>query len=90
LWVTGYVRRVLVLAPKNVTRQWWDELRGKFGLPAYLFKPPNSFWRLMGRLFLFMVILLTLLIWLWLLGIMLGVGVVLSLSCLRLGLLIWF
>lgn len=43
LWVTGYVRRVLVLAPKNVTRQWWDELRGKFGLPAYLFKPPNSF-----------------------------------------------
>ncbi|MEM2099276.1 MAG: phospholipase D-like domain-containing protein, partial [Candidatus Bathyarchaeia archaeon] len=30
LWVTGYVRRVLVLAPKNVTRQWWDELRGKF------------------------------------------------------------
>jgi superfamily II DNA or RNA helicase len=43
LWTTGYVRRVLVLAPKNVTRQWWDELRGKFGLPAYLFKPgkPN-------------------------------------------------
>jgi len=43
LWVTGYVRRVLVLAPKNVTRQWWDELRGKFGLPAYLFKPPSEF-----------------------------------------------
>lgn len=45
LWMTGYVRRVLVLAPKNVTRQWWDELRGKFGLPAYLFKPgkPNCF-----------------------------------------------
>lgn len=45
LWMTGYVRRVLVLAPKNVARQWWDELRGKFGLPAYLFKPgkPNSF-----------------------------------------------
>jgi SNF2 family DNA or RNA helicase len=43
LWTTGYVRRVLVLVPKNVTRQWWDELRGKFGLPAYLFKPgkPN-------------------------------------------------
>lgn len=39
LWATGYVRRVLVLAPKNVTRQWWDELRGKFGLPAYLLKP---------------------------------------------------
>ncbi len=39
LWVTGYVRRVLVLAPKNVTRQWWDELRGKFSLPAYLLKP---------------------------------------------------
>ncbi|MEM3704382.1 MAG: helicase-related protein [Candidatus Bathyarchaeia archaeon] len=45
LWATGYVRRVLVLAPKNVTRQWWDELRGKFGLPAYLLKPgkPNVF-----------------------------------------------
>jgi SNF2 family DNA or RNA helicase len=43
LWMTGFVRRVLVLAPKNVTRQWWDELRGKFGLPAYLFKPPNAF-----------------------------------------------
>jgi SNF2 family DNA or RNA helicase len=45
LWMTGHVRRVLVLAPKNVTRQWWDELRGKFGLPAYLFKPgkPNAF-----------------------------------------------
>ncbi|MCX7821979.1 MAG: helicase-related protein [Syntrophobacterales bacterium] len=45
LWITGYVRRVLVLAPKNVTRQWWDELRGKFGLPAYLLKPgrPNTF-----------------------------------------------
>ena len=39
LWMTGYVRRVLVLAPKNVTRQWWDELRGKFSLPAYLLKP---------------------------------------------------
>ncbi len=43
LWMTGYVRRVLVLAPKNVARQWWDELRGKFGLPAYLFNPPNTF-----------------------------------------------
>ncbi|MEO9365222.1 MULTISPECIES: DEAD/DEAH box helicase [Candidatus Nitrosocaldus] len=45
LWTTGYVRRVLVLAPKNVTRQWWDEIRGKFGLPAYLLKPgkPNVF-----------------------------------------------
>lgn len=45
LWMTGYVRRVLVLAPKNVTRQWWDELRGKFSLPAYLLKPgkPNVF-----------------------------------------------
>jgi hypothetical protein len=45
LWTTGYVHRVLVLAPKNVTRQWWDELRGKFGLPAYLFKPgkPDTF-----------------------------------------------
>ncbi|MEM3380924.1 MAG: helicase-related protein, partial [Candidatus Bathyarchaeia archaeon] len=43
LWMTGYVRRVLVLAPKNVTRQWWDELRGKFGLPARLLRPgkPN-------------------------------------------------
>jgi superfamily II DNA or RNA helicase len=39
LWMTGYIRRVLVLAPKNVTRQWWDELRGKFSLPAYLLKP---------------------------------------------------
>jgi len=45
LWATGYIRRVLVLAPKNVTRQWWDELRGKFSLPAYLLKPgkPNVF-----------------------------------------------
>ncbi|MBT0160124.1 DEAD/DEAH box helicase family protein [Candidatus Bathyarchaeota archaeon A05DMB-2] len=51
LWVTGYVRRVLVLAPKNVTRQWWDELRGKFGLPAYLFKPPNSFLAPDGKTF---------------------------------------
>jgi len=43
LWMTGYVRRVLILAPKNVSRQWWDELRGKFSLPAYLLKPgkPN-------------------------------------------------
>jgi len=38
LWMTGYVRRVLILAPKNVSRQWWDELRGKFSLPAYLLK----------------------------------------------------
>ena len=51
LWMTGYVRRVLVLAPKNVTRQWWDELRGKFGLPAYLFKPPNSFLAPDGKTF---------------------------------------
>jgi SNF2 family DNA or RNA helicase len=43
LWITGYVRRVLVLAPKNVTRQWWDELRGKFSLPAYLLDRPNVF-----------------------------------------------
>jgi SNF2 family DNA or RNA helicase len=44
LWTMGYVRRVLVLAPKNVTRQWWDELRKKFNLAAYLLKPgrPNS------------------------------------------------
>jgi len=43
LWMTGYVRRVLILAPKNVSRQWWDELRGKFSLPAYLLRPgkPN-------------------------------------------------
>jgi len=41
LWVTGFVRRVLVLAPKNVVRQWWDELRGKFSLPAYLLKSGN-------------------------------------------------
>ena len=43
LWNTGYIRRVLILAPKNVTRQWWDELRGKFSLPAYLLNPgkPN-------------------------------------------------
>ncbi len=51
LWMTGYVRRVLVLAPKNVTRQWWDELRGKFGLPANLFKPPNSFLAPDGKTF---------------------------------------
>lgn len=51
LWMTGYVRRVLVLAPKNVTRQWWDELCGKFGLPAYLFKPPNSFLAPDGKTF---------------------------------------
>jgi len=45
LWTTGHLRRVLVLAPKNVTRQWWDELHGKFSLPAYLLKPgkPNVF-----------------------------------------------
>ena len=51
LWMTGYVRRVLVLAPKNVTRQWWDELRGKFGLPAYLFSPPNGFLAPDGKTF---------------------------------------
>ncbi|MEN3051741.1 MAG: SNF2-related protein, partial [Candidatus Methanosuratincola petrocarbonis] len=39
LWSLGYVRRALILAPKNVTRQWWEELRLKFGLPAYLLKP---------------------------------------------------
>lgn len=43
LWATGYVRRVLVLAPKNVTKQWWEELRRKFGLPAYLLKNSNTF-----------------------------------------------
>lgn len=42
LWSMGHVRHVLVLAPKNVTRQWWEELRKKFGLPAYLFEPPDS------------------------------------------------
>ena len=51
LWMTGYVRRVLVLAPKNVTRQWWDELRGKFGLPAYLLEPPDSFLAPDGKAF---------------------------------------
>ena len=42
LWITGHVRRVLVLAPKNVTRQWWEELRGKFSLPAYLLRPGSQ------------------------------------------------
>jgi ERCC4-related helicase len=36
LWMTGYVRRILVLAPKNIMKQWWDELRLKFGMPFYL------------------------------------------------------
>jgi superfamily II DNA or RNA helicase len=44
LSMTGYVRRVLVLAPKNIMKQWWDELRLKFNMPFYLLqsgKPPT-------------------------------------------------
>lgn len=32
LWLSGQVRRALVLAPANVVRQWQDELFEKFGL----------------------------------------------------------
>jgi len=36
LWMTGYARRILVLTPKNVMRQWWDELRSKFTMPFHM------------------------------------------------------
>ncbi|MEJ7655597.1 MAG: helicase-related protein [Thermoleophilaceae bacterium] len=32
LWLSGQVRRALILAPANVARQWQDELFEKFGL----------------------------------------------------------
>jgi superfamily II DNA or RNA helicase len=32
LWLTGQVKRVLILAPANVCRQWQDELFEKFGM----------------------------------------------------------
>ena len=32
LWLTGQVRRALILAPANVCRQWQDELFEKFGM----------------------------------------------------------
>jgi superfamily II DNA or RNA helicase len=44
LWMTGYVRRILILTPKNLMRQWWDEMKFKFGMPFYLLqsgKPPT-------------------------------------------------
>lgn len=36
---TGRARRVLILAPKNLTRQWLEEMWSRFGLRFWLFDP---------------------------------------------------
>lgn len=39
LVASGRVQRVLILAPKNLTRQWLEEMWSRFGLRFWLFDP---------------------------------------------------
>jgi len=42
---SGRAQRVLILSPKNVARQWMDEMWGHFGLRFWLFDPGNRVFR---------------------------------------------